>query len=82
MNPIEHNMCQPWVGAVSAAVDCMPGAKCTHPIGPMVCSIMAALPATISMEVNRIFFDSKRGRLPETAAMEVELKNFKENFSL
>ena len=45
-------------------------------------SIIAPLPPTISMEVNRIFFDKEPGRLPETAAMEVELKNFKENFSL
>ena len=34
------------------------------------------------MKVNRIFFDGKRGRLPETAAMEVDLKNLKENFRL
>ena len=34
------------------------------------------------MKVNRIFFDGKRGRLPETAAMEIELKHLKENFSL
>jgi hypothetical protein len=34
------------------------------------------------MKVNCIFFDGKRGRLPETAAMEVELKNLKENISL
>jgi hypothetical protein len=46
----------------------------------MVDSITAPRPATISMKINRIFFDDKRGRLPETAAMEVELKNFKENF--
>ena len=38
--------------------------------------------AHISMKVNRIFFDGKRGRLPETAAMEIELKHLKENFSL
>jgi hypothetical protein len=48
----------------------------------MIGSIIAPLPATISMEVNRIFFDKERGRLPETAAMEVELKHFKEHFSL
>jgi hypothetical protein len=34
------------------------------------------------MKVNRIFFDGKRGRLPETAAMEVELKHLKKNFGL
>ena len=41
----------------------------------------APLPAAISMEVNRIFFYSKRGRLSEVAAMEVDFDNFKENFS-
>jgi hypothetical protein len=41
----------------------------------------APLPAAISMEVNRIFFYSKRGRLSEIAAMEVDFDNFKENFS-
>ena len=75
-------MCQPWIGVVSASTDCLPGAKRTHPFGLMVDSINAPLPATISMEINRIFFDSERGRLPETATMEVELKHFKENFSL
>jgi hypothetical protein len=75
-------MCQLWVAAASTSVGCLPGAKCTQPIGPMVGSIIAPLPPTISMEVNRIFFDKEPGRLPETAAMEVELKNFKENFSL
>jgi hypothetical protein len=34
------------------------------------------------MEINRIFFDSERGRLLETAAMETGLKHFKEKFSL
>jgi hypothetical protein len=50
--------------------------------GPVVVSIITPLPAAISMKVNRIFFDGKRGRLPETAAMEVDLKNLKEKFSL
>jgi hypothetical protein len=75
-------MCQPRMGVVSASAGCIPGAKRTHPFGLMVGSINAPLPATILMEINRIFFDSKRGRLPETAAMEVELKHLKENFSL
>jgi hypothetical protein len=75
-------MCQPCVGVVSASAHCIAGAKCTHPIGLMVGRIIAPLPATISMKVNRIFFDGKRGRLPITAAMEVDLKNFKENFGL
>ena len=75
-------MCQPRRGVVSASAGCIPGAKRTHPFGVIVGSINVPLPATISMEINRIFFDSKGGRLPETAAMEVELKHFKENFSL
>ena len=48
----------------------------------MVVNILAPRPAAISMEVNRIFFDKERGRLPQTAAMEVDLKHFKEKFSL
>jgi hypothetical protein len=34
------------------------------------------------MEVNRIFFDTERGGLLETTALETGLEHFKEKFSL
>jgi hypothetical protein len=49
-------VCQPYGDTVSASADYIPGAKRTHPIGPMIGKFIAPLPVTIA--IAKSFFRS------------------------